>query len=313
VKWETHARPAAGVRPQKHLNDTLIKPADILIGLFWTKIGTSTGVAESGTVEEVDSFVKTGKPAMLYFSARKIHPNAIDLKQHSKLRSFKAATYKKAMCGRFASLEELRTTIVSDLLKQILAIHKRPFQQMSRVEEATRVTELLMAHRRNRIDPDEFAAFREKVLGLRHRTNAETADPPPKGEVGPNGGPIGYLPNGDKVEWLEDEDEHGKPIKWPMILRRNDKDILALMDECFDKVWWNRHQAWIDGLASGKAKLTAGQEPILKKAQQMARKIERKYGRRSLILDDFNWGALTGKFTTLRWVMGSDWEEAGDT
>jgi hypothetical protein len=36
--------------------------------MFWTKLGTATGVAASGTVEEIDRFVAAGKPAMLYFS-----------------------------------------------------------------------------------------------------------------------------------------------------------------------------------------------------------------------------------------------------
>ena len=53
------------------LNDQLVDRCDILVGMFWTKLGTSTGVAASGTVEEIDRFVAAGKPAMLYFSRRK--------------------------------------------------------------------------------------------------------------------------------------------------------------------------------------------------------------------------------------------------
>jgi hypothetical protein len=67
--------------------------------MFWTKMGTSTGVAESGTVEEIDQFVAAGRPALLYFSRRPIDPDKIDLKQHKKLGQFKAATYKTALVG----------------------------------------------------------------------------------------------------------------------------------------------------------------------------------------------------------------------
>ena len=35
------------------------------IGMFWTKLGTRTGVADSGTVEEIDQFVLARKPATL--------------------------------------------------------------------------------------------------------------------------------------------------------------------------------------------------------------------------------------------------------
>jgi hypothetical protein len=81
VKWETHATPRAGVRPQEAINNQLVHDSDILVGMFWTKIGTNTGVAESGTVEEIDHFVAAAKPTMLYFSRRPIDPNAINLTQ----------------------------------------------------------------------------------------------------------------------------------------------------------------------------------------------------------------------------------------
>lgn len=51
VRWETHATPTTGVRPQAALNKQLVADADILVGMFWTRLGTSTGVADSGTLE----------------------------------------------------------------------------------------------------------------------------------------------------------------------------------------------------------------------------------------------------------------------
>lgn len=63
VKWETHATPATGVRVQREINRQFVKDCDILVGMFWTKLGTPTGVADSGTVEEVDLFVEASKQA----------------------------------------------------------------------------------------------------------------------------------------------------------------------------------------------------------------------------------------------------------
>lgn len=48
VKWETHAIPQSGIRPQEAINRQLVNQCDVLLGMFWTKLGTSTGVAESG-------------------------------------------------------------------------------------------------------------------------------------------------------------------------------------------------------------------------------------------------------------------------
>ncbi|TWH92986.1 hypothetical protein IQ17_07075 [Bradyrhizobium daqingense] len=63
VRWETHARPQGGSRPQRAINAQLVSKCDILLGMFWTRVGTS--VAESGTIEEFDRFVAASKPALL--------------------------------------------------------------------------------------------------------------------------------------------------------------------------------------------------------------------------------------------------------
>ena len=51
VGWERDAVPEMGDRPQAIINKQLVESCDVLIGAFWTRIGTHTGVAESGTVE----------------------------------------------------------------------------------------------------------------------------------------------------------------------------------------------------------------------------------------------------------------------
>jgi hypothetical protein len=84
--------PQTGIRPQAAINTQLVRQSDILIGMFWTKIGTNTGIAESGSVEEIDQFAAAGKPTLLYFSGRPVNPDKIDLKQQGRLRTFKAAT-----------------------------------------------------------------------------------------------------------------------------------------------------------------------------------------------------------------------------
>ncbi|SNT49710.1 protein of unknown function [Tardiphaga sp. OK246] len=119
VAWETHAMPATGVRPQQAINEQLVHSSDILLGMFWTKLGTTTGAAESGTVEEIGKFVADGKPALLYFSNRPIDPNKIDLKQHRRLKAFQAATYTTALVGSFVSPDELKTKASRDLLTHV--------------------------------------------------------------------------------------------------------------------------------------------------------------------------------------------------
>src|SRR5713101_1313849 len=53
VGWETHSSPELGERPQELINERLLKDCDLLVGVFWTRLGTPTGKSPSGTVEEI--------------------------------------------------------------------------------------------------------------------------------------------------------------------------------------------------------------------------------------------------------------------
>lgn len=293
------------------INRQVVQNCDVLVGLFWTRLGTSTGVAESGTVEEFEKFVSAGKPALLYFSRRPVDPDKIDVGQHKKLRTFRKATQRRALTGSFTAVQELKQTLVRDLLREVreLKVKSRAGRRRN-LDEAYEVTELIRLHRRHNIAPEEYRRYRDEVFALRPR-KAATGDPLQPGEVGPNGYRVGYTKDGDKVEWIPDDECPGE--EWPLLLRRSDKAILAAHEEYWDKVWWNRHQNWLHRIRTGEEPLTEQQKPVLERAKRAARRIERKYGKKNLGWDDFEWGLVSGRLSALAWVTGAEWNESLDT
>lgn len=80
--------------------------------------------------------------------------------------------------------------------------------------------------------------------------------------------------------------------------RRPTSEISAEYKRFWDKVWWNRHMG--------------GGEPEVGKPA--ARGLEDRYGKDFLDPgDDIEWGICVGKMMALAWVLGAEWEEAGDT
>jgi hypothetical protein len=113
--WETHAAPRMGDRPQAVINQQVLENCDLLIGVFWTRIGTPTGESVSGTVEEIEKHIQAGKPAMLYFSSVPVVPDSIDPKQYEHLKEFKKKCEAQGLIETYDGLSEFREKLARQL------------------------------------------------------------------------------------------------------------------------------------------------------------------------------------------------------
>lgn len=115
IKWETHSAPLMGDRPQAIINKQLVKDCDVLIGVFWTRVGTNTGVAISGTAEEIEQFVEMKKPVMLYFSQSAIEPDKIDVTQFTTLKGFKEKMRLQGLTESYNGIPDFRQKLSRQL------------------------------------------------------------------------------------------------------------------------------------------------------------------------------------------------------
>ena len=115
VGWETHSSPELGARPQELINSRILKDCDLLIGVFWTRLGTPTGKAKSGTVEEIEEHIAAGKPAMIYFSSKRAVPDSIDPQQHAEVQAFKKWCKTQGIVEEFGNAAQFKNKFTKQL------------------------------------------------------------------------------------------------------------------------------------------------------------------------------------------------------
>jgi hypothetical protein len=119
VMWEFEAAPEMGEPPQAILNRQLVHSSDILIGMFWTRLGTPTTREESGTVEEINEFLHQRKPVLLYFSSAAATPSRVDPDQYRKLTEFKHRCRRQGIVFDYESIDDLSGLIHRHLLATV--------------------------------------------------------------------------------------------------------------------------------------------------------------------------------------------------
>jgi len=129
VGWETHSTPLMGARAQSTINWQVLKDSDLLICAFWTRLGTPTGKAPSGTVEELEEHIAANKPALIYFSNAPVVPDSFDQDQYNALKAFKESCRNRGLLYTYDSIKEFEAKIRNHLG---LTLNTHPYFAASR-------------------------------------------------------------------------------------------------------------------------------------------------------------------------------------
>lgn len=121
-RWERDTYPEMGASPQQIVNRQIVDRSTILIGVFWTRLGTRTDDADSGTAEEIERFIAAGKRAHLYFCNQPAVVGSIDTDQLDRLNTYKSALQSKGLLGSFDTTADLERQVQAALTQDVRAL-----------------------------------------------------------------------------------------------------------------------------------------------------------------------------------------------
>jgi len=142
--WSTHAHPQLGERAQGIINTQLSDKADILIAIFWSRLGTETGIAPSGTAEEIMRFYESGRPVKLYFSENaNLSPSKIAdrkfVKEFERLSKFRKQSEELGLYDSFKDSSDFSKKLERHLMLEVRSLRDRGF--VSRREQIASTSE----------------------------------------------------------------------------------------------------------------------------------------------------------------------------
>lgn len=126
--WNTDAVPTMAERGQAAINHQLIDDSDIIVAVLWTRLGTPTGLAESGTEEEITRAMAREIRVLPYFSDLEAPATHQDKIQAEKLAAFRSRMMKAALPFTFKSRKQFRELFEShlnDAVRDLLMVGKK--------------------------------------------------------------------------------------------------------------------------------------------------------------------------------------------
>ncbi len=106
--WFTDSHPDLSDRPQAVINHQVIDDSDIIVAIFWSRFGSPTGVAGSGTEEEIRRGIRLRRKVMVYFSdLERVAPEA-NRAQFERMWNFRRELFAEGLCWSFSSRDQFR-------------------------------------------------------------------------------------------------------------------------------------------------------------------------------------------------------------
>jgi nucleoside 2-deoxyribosyltransferase len=119
--WQKNSYPQSGGKPQALLNEQFVNACDAAVAILWTRFGTPTDNFDSGTEEEVEIMLSSGKQVFMYFSDKPMPPSKVDEESYKKVQAFRDKYKDQGIYFTYSSDEEFKNLFFAHLSQYFLS------------------------------------------------------------------------------------------------------------------------------------------------------------------------------------------------
>ena len=119
--WSKSSYAQSGGKPQELLNNQFVEKCDAAIAIFWTRFGTPTDEYGSGTEEEIEIMLQSGKQVFMYFSDKPCPPSQVDDEGYKRVQAFREKYKDKGVYFTYSTDEEFRKLFLAHLSMYFLS------------------------------------------------------------------------------------------------------------------------------------------------------------------------------------------------
>ncbi|MCI9605193.1 MAG: hypothetical protein HFF03_00785 [Oscillospiraceae bacterium] len=119
--WSKSSYAQSGGKPQALLNEQFVSECDAAVAIFWTRFGTPTDEYGSGTEEEIEIMLQSGKQVFMYFSDKSCPPSQVDDEGYKRVRAFREKYKDKGVYFTYSTDEEFRKLFLAHLSMYFLS------------------------------------------------------------------------------------------------------------------------------------------------------------------------------------------------
>ena len=119
--WRKNSYAQSGGKPQALLNEQFVNDCDAAVAILWTRFGTPTDEYGSGTEEEVEIMLSSGKQVFMYFSDKPLSPPQMNGESYKKVQAFRDKYKDRGIYFTYSTDEEFRTMFFAHLSQYFLS------------------------------------------------------------------------------------------------------------------------------------------------------------------------------------------------